>query len=573
MIEKTQNQIKSKNRVAEYGEVFTNQQEIKAMLNLLPFWNDTKQVIESTFLEPACGNGNFLVEIINRKLSVIDKSIKPNYTKDQSAYETAMLVAVCSIYGIDVMYDNVKECIERLYNIICDHYENMFKNTFSREIENCVYSILSCNIVCGNTLEMKDCEDKPIVFSKWTIFPNKCINKKEYIFKELINKGDEIFPISDLYIPYYVSQKIKNKKDVLFVKENVKKESYIEPSDNVTSMKFTVVCGNPPYQISDGGGTGDSAKPIYNKFIHYAKMLTPSYITMIIPSRWMKGGKGLDKFRQEMMEDTRLSFLYDFENAKECFPNIDLDGGICYFLWDAKHIGKLKYIYKNFNGEIVNSERYLKNSVSKLVLRDYRQISIIEKVKSISEVSFSVNVSSQKPYGFRSDIFNRPENYPDAHLSLTKQENTVKIYGVVGKKGGTKRIFGYVDVNSVKKNKESIWKYKLFFSKVYSPKTVNFPTVIKAKPKEICAETFLKIGDFNTEEEMINCYNYMHTNFFKVLLFFNRSSMNNSQSTFDFIPWQDFTQEYNDVELYQKYHFTQTEIEYINYIIRTNNKS
>ena len=147
-------------------------------------------------------------------------------------------------------------------------------------------------------------------------------------------------------------------------------------------MKFDVIIGNPPYQMNDGGGTGDSAKPIYNLFVEQAKKLNPTFLSMIIPSRWMKGGKGLEKFRESMIADTRLKYIYDFENAKECFKDINLDGGVCYFLWDKNYEGKTKYIFKPHEGKEIESKRYLKSDFTDNIIRDPRQISIIEKISN-----------------------------------------------------------------------------------------------------------------------------------------------------------------------------------------------
>ena len=157
-------QIKSKERVAKHGEVFTNEREVKAMLDLV---KDETNKIDSTFLEPACGDGNFLVEIIHRKLAFIGKCKKPNYKRDQPEYEKAMLRAVGSIYGIDIMQDNVKECVARLYKVVCDEYEKQFKDTYLEDVEHCIRYILSRNIVCGNARTMKDYKGNPIVFSEW----------------------------------------------------------------------------------------------------------------------------------------------------------------------------------------------------------------------------------------------------------------------------------------------------------------------------------------------------------------------------------------------------------------------
>lgn len=200
-------QIKSKKRVSEHGEVFTNEREVKAMLDLVKKETDR---IESTFLEPACGDGNFLAEIIVRKLAAIARSRKPNYKKDQPAYEKALLVAVGSIYGIDIMQDNVKECVARLYKIICEEYEKRFKDSYSEDVEHCVRFILSRNIVCGNALDMKDYKGNPIKFSEWKNPFNGWINRKEYAFEDLLEKGDEALPLSDTQVPYYIPKEIKD---------------------------------------------------------------------------------------------------------------------------------------------------------------------------------------------------------------------------------------------------------------------------------------------------------------------------------------------------------------------------
>ena len=200
-------QIKSKRRVVEHGEVFTNEREVKAMLDLVK--NETNR-IESTFLEPACGDGNFLAEIISRKLGYISRSKKPNYKKDQPAFEKALLVAVGSIYGIDIMQDNVDDCVNRLYSIVVGEYERVFKNTYSQDVEMCIKFILSRNIVCGNALDMKDNKGEPLKFSEWKNPFNGWINRKEYAFEDLVEKGDGALPLSDTQVPYYIPKEIKD---------------------------------------------------------------------------------------------------------------------------------------------------------------------------------------------------------------------------------------------------------------------------------------------------------------------------------------------------------------------------
>ncbi len=332
------------------------------------------------------------------------------------------------------------------------------------------------------------------------------------------------------------------------------------------NMKFDVIIGNPPYQISDGGGTGDSAKPIYHLFIEQAKKLKPSYLSLIVPSRWMKGGKGLDAFRKTMIEDTRIKYIYDYEDAQECFSGIHLDGGVCYFLWEKDYNGKVNYTYKPKEQEAIFSQRFLKTDLSDTVIRDYRQITIIEK--SRLGTKFSAIVSTRNPYGFSADLFNEPQHYPLAMLSLKPTNGFYKIFGVCGKKGGAKRTIGYVNFDKKDDKDNNLLKYKLFFSKAYMTTSTVPPEIIVAKPEEICTETFLQIGGFNSLEEANNCLTYIKTKFFRALLFYNRHSLNISKESFALIPIQDFSKSWTDEELYSKYNLSKEEIDFIESMIK-----
>lgn len=511
-------QVKSKQRVKDFGEVYTNEREVNAMLDLV---KDEVNRIDSRFLEPSAGNGNFLIKILERKI----ETVYHNYKNSQSDYERYSFMAISSIYAIDILEDNIKECRTRLFNYLKEQYESLYKENYSYEFLDSIKYILEKNIIWGNTLtglKMSNPTEQ-IIFSEWTMFDD-CIKRKDFVMCDLLT--DKI------------------------------------------SMKFDVIIGNPPYQSIDGGGTGDSAKPIYNKFIEQAKKLNPQYISMIIPSRWMKGGKGLDKFRKDMIDDLSIKYLYDYANSKECFPNTDIDGGVCYFLWDNKHQGICEFYHKTSDGYLDYSKRYLKNSLTDTVIRDSRQYSIIEKA-SISETKFSDIVSSRNPYGFHADFFNNPEKYQDVSLcSEKKDDNQICIHGVKGKKGGARRTKGYIREQDIIKNKKDVEKFKLFFSKAYMSTSTVPPEIIIGGQGEICTETFLQIGTFDTFEECENCLSYIKTKFFRSLLFFNRHSLNVSQSSFELIPLEDFSKPWTDEELYEKYGLSKEEIDYIESIIR-----
>ncbi len=306
-------------------------------------------------------------------------------------------------------------------------------------------------------------------------------------------------------------------------------------------MNIDAVIGNPPYQELDGSGAGgDSAVPVYNHFVTLAKALKSKYISLIMPSKWMVGGRGLQGFRQEMCGDTSLRLLIDYEDDAEVFSGMHIDGGVCYFLWDSAYRGKPEINYHAKGGEVLVSRDSLRNNFFDYVVRDRRIISVLEKTSGQGK-NFASIVSRHKPYGIRAYLFNSPERYPESHLSSTPFEGSVKVYGVRGIKGGARRTQGYISPQTIKRNHSHIDSYKIFFSKCYSTGAVNPPVSILAKPKEICTETFLEMGPFDTEEEQQNCYSYTQTTFFKFLLFYGKGTMNVSSSVFRLIPMQDFT--------------------------------
>ena len=273
-----------------------------------------------------------------------------------------------------------------------------------------------------------------------------------------------------------------------------------------------------------------------------------------------------------MMNDHSLAKLFDYADARVCFPNIHIDGGICYFLWDKGYNGQVDYTYQDLIGYTCRSKRNLKTDFSDTVIRDSRQIEIIRKASTIEKEKFSKIVSTRNPYGLFADLFNTPEKYPDIKWYEKENEKTIKVYGVKGIKGGAKRLTGYINKDSVKKS-IGLDKYKLLFGKAYMTTSTTPPDIIIAKPNEACTETFLQIGPFNTEKESENCLNFIKSKFYRALLFFNRSSLNISTETFSLIPLQDFTNKSDidwsksvagiDQQLYKKYNLTQEEIDFI----------
>ncbi|MBQ0118433.1 MAG: Eco57I restriction-modification methylase domain-containing protein, partial [Bacteroidales bacterium] len=202
------------------------------------------------------------------------------------------------------------------------------------------------------------------------------------------------------YLEDLINQ-ISNKKDK-FVKK-VTSGSYWNKKD-IAMLKFNAVVGNPPYQVTDGSGAaGDSAMPIYHKFVNIAKELMPNYISIIMPSKWMIGGRGLQDFRAAMAKDKRIEKIFDYENDREIFTTTHIDSGLCYFLWNKDYSGQVEYAYKPTEGHVFIQKRDLQNSTSSFIVRDFRRQGLIHKVTQSN--SFSEIVSARKPFGINTDLF------------------------------------------------------------------------------------------------------------------------------------------------------------------------
>ncbi len=362
---------------------------------------------------------------------------------------------------------------------------------------------------------------------------------------------------------------IKNKPQN-FIEKMAKGRSFWKANDN-DNMKFNAIVGNPPYQVMDGGGTGSSAQAIYNKFVDIARSIKPRYISMIMPSRWMTGGKGLDKFRESMLDDKHIRVLHDYMDAHDCFPTVAIEGGICYFMWDKDSQGKCDFI-SHTNGSVISTERYLSEDSTDVVIRDAGALSILAKVKS-SNGNFSALVS--------------PRNLFKIDVSCLKSDYAPSYYKVFGRFDG---IRGLKFLKSYETKDERaqkfLGKWKVFVSKADGaagqlgnpvPARIIGKTVL-GDPMTICTETFLAIGPFINENEANNVSKYTETKFFRFLVG-TRKLKNMTQDTYSFVPLQDFTEtsdiDWNkaisviDQQLYTKYHLTNEEITFIEKMIKT----
>ena len=330
----------------------------------------------------------------------------------------------------------------------------------------------------------------------------------------------------------------------------------------VFNMKFDVIIGNPPYQMNDGGGEGSSASPIYDKFVKSGIKLNPKYLTMIIPARWYSGGKGLDGFRDEMLHDNRLRIIHDFPETSDCFPGINIRGGVCYFLWDRDHKGNCTvYNHKN---NIVTSfiDRNLLEGEATTFIRYNEAISILNKVRYFNEGTMDKRVQSRLPFGI-------PSNFDDYELTPTINTNIV-LFRSDRSKSSQKQVF----INKKHITKNLNWKdrKKVLVSKA-SPGGDEYPhsiisTPIYADVNSVCTETYLIVDFVNNETEGQNLISYMSTRFFRFMMSLIKNTQNISKSVFAFVPIQDFSKPWTDEELYAKYGLTDEEIAFIESMIR-----
>ena len=332
--------------------------------------------------------------------------------------------------------------------------------------------------------------------------------------------------------------------------------SVAEPAEanleKIYNMKFDVIVGNPPYQLSDGGNSR-SAKPIYHKFIKQAKKLNPRYLTMITPARWYAGGKGLDDFRAEMLADKRIRKLIDFENSNDVFPGVDVAGGICYFLWDRDNKGQCEVV-NLIDGKQVKSERALDEFP--ILIRHSQAIPIIRKVLAKKENGgkrLSDVVSSRKPFGL-------PTNY-------TPKNSGISCWFI--QKIGLK----YASKNDVVDDNKLLDKWKFLAPKAPIAGQTDFSKPVGfyydgntriAKPDECCTESFIVLGAFSTEKEVLAYKSFIFTKVVRFLLLQTVVSQDVTRSNFQFIPdLGKYEGEYTDKMLIKRWGITADEWNFI----------
>ena len=479
-------------------EVFTPPQLVNQILDMLPIeiWSDRK----TTFLDPGCKSGVFLREIAKRLDKGLEKQIPDRQERLNHVFKNQLfglsITELTSLLSRRSVY--CSKTANGKYSV-CETFDEPQGNILFKRVEHtwkngrCFY--------CGANQEGYD---------------------------------------RDATLETYAYQFI-----------------HTEKPKEIFNMKFDVIIGNPPYQLSDAGNSTGSS-PIYNLFVEQAKKLNPRYLSMIIPSRWFAGGKGLDNFRDVMLHDRHISNLVDYPIASDVFPGVKVIGGVCFFLWERDYQGPCK-VTTHMNDIADKMTRPLDQFDT--FVRFNKAISILEKVGAKKYPSMSVQVSRQKPFGLRT--FVRPEKQGDIMLFANK---------AVGK----------IAKSAITTGIEMIGLWKVLISRGYGEggEARGYPRMITGKPiiappQSACTETYIVVGAYETEDKASHLDVYLRTRFLRFLVGLRKNTQDITKDRFSFVPLLPMTKIWTDEKLYLHFGLTADEVAFIETIVRpmeTNNE-
>lgn len=321
-------------------------------------------------------------------------------------------------------------------------------------------------------------------------------------------------------------------------------------------MQFDVIIGNPPYQMTGGaGGTSDSS--IYHLFVEQAFNLEPRFVSMVVPSRWMAGGRGMDEFRAEMLSSAKLAEIVDFPVSKDVFPGVEVKGGICYFLWAKAHEGQTNVT--TVRGEELIGPVARDLAEFDVFVRDPRAVGILHKVQAKAEPSVIEILTGDTPFGIATNF----DGYRDS-----KKAGDVALHLV---KSG-KRLIGYMPRSDVKKNTQLIDSWKVLTPKAGSDGGQKIPDVVLGKtmvvaPGSVCTQTFIAFW-VSSEAEARSLQSYYSTKFFRFLVSLRKITQDSLRGTYTWVPQQAWNRTWTDQLLYEKYGLTQSEIDYVEEVIK-----
>jgi len=476
-------------------EVFTPPELANDMLDLLPqrLWSDPN----ATFLDPACKSGIFLREIAKRLIRGLEDAYPDLSERLEHIYRK-------QIYGIAVT--ELTSLLSRR-SLYCSKYPNS------------IYSVVRFDKADGNVRYVR---------SEHEWYAGKCT--KCGATQDAYERDEALEQYAYEFI-------------------------HIDDPNEVFDMKFDVIVGNPPYQLSTGQGQSQ-AKPVYHHFIEQAKKLNPRYLVMITPSRWMAGGMGLNAFREATLKDRHIKRMVDYSLSTECFPGVDIAGGINYFLWDREYDDDCEYTYIDGGHSETRSRKLNQYPI---YVRNNLAIPIVEKVLAKGEESISTIMSSLGPFGLGTAERGVKTDNGNCYVLLSSAGRS------------------FIKQERVKSGAEYISKWKVILGKATSAGAATadssgmrkvIATLDILEPNAVCTFSYFIGGAFDTKEEAVNCLNYLATKFARFLLLQGLTGININKEKFIFLPLQDFTKSWDDATLYRKYGLLDEEVDLIETMIK-----
>lgn len=487
-------------------EVFTPPEIANQMLDLLP--QELFQSPDTKFLDPACKSGIFLREIAKRLLEGLKPVIPDLQERIDHIFQK-------QLYGVAIT--ELTSLLSRR-SVYCSKYPNS------------IYSVARFDDASGNIRFKK-------TLHRWVGGRCAFCGASQTQFGDDIREGLETHAYEFIHTTR---------------------------PEEIFEMKFDVIIGNPPYQLNDGGNAA-SAIPIYQKFVLQAKKLNPRYLSMIIPARWFTGGRGLDSFRDEMLHDDRIRIIHDFANASDCFPGVEIKGGVCYFLWDRDNRGLCRVFSHQQNEVSYYSERTLLEKGMDTFIRNSEQISIIHKIHSYNENSFSSILNAGRFFGFhtRIDWDDTTHGYIQTAdgksqipvLSHCTDEYSVKVYVHKG--------ICWISKNNIPRNVDIVDKYKVIIPRSGNPGSTILGKPMISEPNSCSSNSYVVAYYPHGENSQViaeNLLRYVQTKFVRFLVSIKTVTQDIAPKAYDLVPIQDFTHSWTDEELYKKYGLSESEI-------------
>lgn len=501
-------------------EVFTPPEVVNKMLDMLP--QELFSNPDTTFLDPACKTGVFLREIAKRLIIGLEKQMPDLQERIDHIFHK-------QLYGIAIT--ELTSLLSRR-GIYCSKYPNS------------EFSITKFDNAQGN-IRFKRIEH--------TWKDGKCI---------FCGASQNELDRNEQYETYAYELIHHTKPEEIF------------------TMEFDVIIGNPPYQLNVGneGGNASKAKAIYHEFISQSLKLKPRYLCMITPSRWMtRSTEGIsDDWVDTMLHNNHFVVIHDFEDASDCFPGVEIKGGVNYFLYETNYSGKCEYNfhYSSNNNTEVRVD-FLDSMNSGVVIRDPNAYSILKKVAGVEGDYFTSSDANFSGLVSPKDFFTNKQKLTSSWNEYSHQSDAVHSIKYYLNKNIHKIPFAWIALSDIPKNHDSVWLNKVFIPAAggsgYDDQVLGKP--FYGEPNSACSQTYLVIGYDDSKhnfskQECKNIISYIQTRFFRYLVSIKKKTQNGPRGVYQFVPLQDFSKSWTDEELYAKYGLSQEEIDFIESMIK-----